>query len=155
MRNSQTRSVRVALAIFLTKMRLGLSNRVLAVLFHLKDKRAVSHIIRQVRQALMKDLVPLNLGFQHIGHQEAIDRHQTITATILHTTKPNQLCVVADSTYLFIQKSMDNTFQRKSYSMHKHRNLVKPMILTTTVSFFLLSSIENESVRSTSLIQAI
>lgn len=144
MRNSYTRSIRVALAVFLTKMRLGLSNRVLAVLFHLKDKRAVSHITRQVRQALIKDFVPLNLGFQHIGHQEAIDRHQTTIATILHTTKPNQLCVVADSTYLFIQKSMDNTFQRKSYSMHKHKNLVKPMILTTTVSFRLLVLVENE-----------
>ena len=72
MRNSQTRSIHVALAIFLTKMHLGLSNRVLAVLFHLKDKRAVSHIIGQVCQALIKDFVPLNLGFQHIGHQEAL-----------------------------------------------------------------------------------
>ncbi len=135
MRNSHTRSVRVAVAIFLIKMRLALSNRVLAVLFHLNNKRIVSHIISQVRTALVKDFVPLHLGFQHIDHQAAIDQHQTVTATILHTTKPNQLCVVADSTYLFIQKSMDNQFQRRSYSTHKHRHLIKPMVLTTTVSF--------------------
>jgi hypothetical protein len=82
----------------------------------------------------MKDFVPLHLGFQHIDHQSAIEHHQTVTATILHTVKPDQLCIVADSTYLFIQKSMNNEFQRRSYSVHKHRNLVKPMILTTTVS---------------------
>jgi len=116
-------------------MRLASSNRVSAVLFHLNNKRIVSHIISQVRTALVKDFVPLHLGFQHIDHQTAIDQHQTATATILHTTKPNQLCVVADSTYLFIQKSMDNQFQRRSYSTHKHRNLIKPMVLTTTVSF--------------------
>jgi hypothetical protein len=102
-------------------MRLGLSNRVLSVLFHLKNKRVVSHIIDQVRTSLMKDFVPLHLGFQHIDHQSAIDHHQTITATILHTTQPNQLCIVADSTYLYIQKSTDNELQKKSYSLHKHR----------------------------------
>jgi hypothetical protein len=141
MRNSQIRSVRVAVALFLMKMRLGLSNKVLAVLFHLDNKRVVSHIIGQVRKALMKDFVPLHLGFQHIDHQTAIDQHQTAIAKILHTSKPDQLCVVADATYLFIQKSIDNQFQKRSYSMHKHRNLIKPMILTTTVS---LSSFINK-----------
>ena len=134
MRNSQTRSIRVAVALFLAKMRLSLSNRVLAVLFDFKSKRVVSHIISQVRVALMKDFVPYHLGLHHIDRVTAIKQHQTAIATILHTTKPQQLCVVADSTYLFIQKSSDNKFQRRSYSMHKHRHLVKPMILTTTVS---------------------
>ena len=140
MRNSHVRSVRVAVAVFLAKLRLALSNRVLAVLFHLDYKRVVSHIARQVRTALMEDFVPFHLGLQHINRQTAIEQHQTAIATILHTNKPNQLCVVADGTYLFIQKSSNNQLQRKSYSMHKHRNLVKPMILTATVSLLLESS---------------
>lgn len=82
----------------------------------------------------MKDFVPHHLGLKHITRETAIKQHQTAIATILHTNKPNQLCDVADTTYLFIQKSSNNQCQRKSYSMHKHRNLVKPMILTTTVS---------------------
>jgi len=135
MRNSHIRSVRVTVAIFLMKMRLSLSNCVLAVLFHINNKRVIGHIVAQVRSALMKDFVPFHLGFQHIDHQVAIDQHQTAIATILHTTNPHQLCAVADSTYLFIHKSMDNEFQRKSYSTYKHRNLIKPLILTTTVSF--------------------
>ncbi|CAM4830480.1 unnamed protein product [Rotaria magnacalcarata] len=133
MRNSHVRSVRVTVAVFLAKLRLALSNRVLAALFHLDNERVVSHIVRQVRTALMKDFVPFHLGLQHINRQTAIEQYQTTVATILHTNKPKQLCVVADETYLFIQKSSNNQLQRKCYSMHKHRNLVKPMILTATL----------------------
>jgi hypothetical protein len=50
MRNSYVRSIRVALAVFLVKMRLGVSNRVLASLFHLKNKRVVSRIVLQRHQ---------------------------------------------------------------------------------------------------------
>ena len=135
MRNSHIRSIRVAVAIFLMKMRLSLSDRVLAVLFHLNNKHIVSHIVTQVHKALMNEFVPLHLGLRHIDHQLTIDQHQTSIATILHTSKPDQLCVVADGTYLFIQKLTDNQFQTKTYFMHKHRNLVKLMILTTTRSF--------------------
>ncbi|CAM4751413.1 unnamed protein product [Rotaria magnacalcarata] len=53
MRNSRLRSVRVALAIFLEKIRLALSNRVLACVFRLASKRSVSRICHQVRVALM------------------------------------------------------------------------------------------------------
>ena len=30
-------------------------------------------------------------------------QHQTTIATFLRTNKPNQLCIVTDATYLFIQ----------------------------------------------------
>ncbi len=92
MRNSHLRSIRVAVAValFLTKLRLDLSNRVLDVLFHLGSKRVVSHIISQVHKAVMKDFVPYHLGFQHISHRTAIEEHQTAIATILHTNKPDQ-----------------------------------------------------------------
>ncbi|CAM4907558.1 unnamed protein product [Rotaria socialis] len=137
MRNSHTRSIRTAVAIFLAKMRLPLSNQLLAILFHIENKRNVSHIISQLRIALMKDFVPAHLGLHHIDRVTAINQHQTTFATILHTKKPQQLCVVVDSTYLFIQKSSDNKFQRRSYSMYKHRHLVKTMILTTTDGYIL------------------
>ncbi|CAF4152557.1 unnamed protein product, partial [Rotaria magnacalcarata] len=77
MRNSHVRSVRVTVAVFLAKLRLALSNRVLAALFHLDNERVVSHIVRQVRTALMKDFVPFHLGLQHINRQTAIEQYQT------------------------------------------------------------------------------
>ena len=52
-RNSSNRSIRNALAILLTKLRLGLSNRVLAVLFQLPSTRVVSRSLESVRNELM------------------------------------------------------------------------------------------------------
>ncbi|CAM4837948.1 unnamed protein product [Rotaria magnacalcarata] len=100
---------------FLAKLRLGLSNRVLAVLFNLENKRVVSRINNQVRKGLMEDFVPYHLGLKHITRETAIEQHQTAIATILHTNKPNQLCVIADSTYLFIQKSINGQVKQWKY----------------------------------------
>ena len=50
--------------------------------------------------------------------------------------RDDQLIIVMDSTYLYLQKSSNNEFQRRSFSMHKHRNLIKPMIITATVYVF-------------------
>ena len=134
MRNSRVRSVRVALAVFLTKMRLGLSNSVLACLFQLKGKRAVSRICHQVRVALMNDFVPYHIGFQHITRDTVLAHHQTRVATELLTDGPNQVVLVADGTYLYCQKSSNSEFQRRTYSQHKRRHLVKPLIITASVS---------------------
>ncbi len=134
MRNSDVRSKRVALAVFLAKVRLGVSNRVLACLFHLKNKRTVARIFHQVRGALIKSFVPLNLGFQHISRNEVLAKHQTTIAAELLTSGPDQIVLVADGTYVFCQKSSNNEFQRRTYSIHKHRHLVKPMIITASVS---------------------
>ena len=46
-RNSSDRSIRTALAILLMKLRIGLSNRVLAVLFQLPSNRAVSRSLEK------------------------------------------------------------------------------------------------------------
>ena len=134
MRNSYVRSVRVALAVFLAKMRLGISNRVLATLFHLKNKRGASRIIHEVTDALLKDFVPYHLGFQHIERETVLNHHQTNIASQLMADKDDQVIIVMDGTYLYVQKSANNEFQRRSFSMHKHRNLIKPMITTATVS---------------------
>lgn len=133
MRASRVRSVRVALAIFLMKMRLGLSNQVLASLFHLTDKDVVRRLIHQTRVELMKGFVPHYLGLNHIDRKTVLEHHQTGLATELFTTHPDQICIVMDGTYLYIQKSSNNAVQRRTYSVHKHRNLIKPMLITTTV----------------------
>ena len=134
MRNSRIRSIRVALAVFLAKMRLEVSNRVLASIFRLYDERKVSRIVHEVSKALLKDFVSYYLGFQHIDRQTVLQYHQTRTATQLMADGDGQVILVMDGTYLYIQKSSNNEFQRRSFSMHKHRNLIKPMITTATVS---------------------
>jgi hypothetical protein len=135
MKNSKGRSIRTALGAFLIKMRLGLSNRVMASFFHLPGAKYVSRVIHSVRQSLVNEFTCHYIGFNHVTRQSVLDNHQTALATDLFTTSRDQVCILMDGTYLYIQKSSHNEMQRKTYSIHKHRHLVKPMIITTTVSF--------------------
>ena len=134
MRDTRVRSVRVALAIFLFKLRLEHSNSVLTRLFQLKCKRTVSRICQQMRTALIKNFVPKYLGFHHMDCSTVLAHHQSVIATALLTDDPNQVVLIADGTYIYCQKSSNNEFQRRTYSSHKHRHLVKPMIITASVS---------------------
>ena len=134
MHNSRLQSIHVALAVFLLKMRLGLSNTLLSSLFHLKSKRVVSRIVHGTADVLLKDFVPYHLGFQHIDRKTVLQSHQTAIASQLMCDQDDQVIVVMNGRYLFVQKSSNNRFQCRSFSMHKHRNLIKPMITTATVS---------------------
>ena len=55
MRRSCIRSKGVALAIFLIKMHLGISNKVLVSMFHFDSKRSISRMIHSVRKAMMSN----------------------------------------------------------------------------------------------------
>jgi len=138
MRTSYIRSIRIAVATFCAKMRLGLSNRVLSTLFHIKDERVVSRIIHQVTNALIKDFVPAYLGFDHISRESVLNYHQTAIANVLFTDNEDQVVLVMDGTYLYVQNSSHNELQRRTFSTHKHRHLIKPMIITTTVRILFL-----------------
>lgn len=43
--------------------------------------------------------------------------------------------LVLDGTYIYVQKSTDFAFQRRSFSMQKHRHLVKPMMIVSTTGY--------------------
>ena len=51
----------------------------------------------------------------------------------------NQIITVWDGTYVYIQKSANYQFQKQSYSTHKHRSLVKP-ILAVTISGYIIEA---------------
>ena len=123
-----------ALVLFLAKIRLGLSSRVLAGLFRLTSKRSVSHICHQVRVALMQDFVPNHVRFQHVSREAILAQHQTAVATEFLTNGPDQIVLIADGTYVFCQKSSNSEFHRRTYGQHKRRHLTKPMIITASVS---------------------
>ena len=44
---------------------------------------------------------------------------------------------VADDTYIYIEKCSNYSFQRRSYSVHKGRPLVKPMMLVASDGYIL------------------
>ena len=105
----------------------------IATIFRLSNKRLVAHIIQQVRHQLKNSFVHKYLGFNHKTRDDVLTYHQTTIASKLLTSQSDQVCVVIDSTYLYIQKPLNNLLQRRTYNMHKHRNLLKPMIVTATV----------------------
>ena len=104
MRNSSNRSVHTVVAILLCKLRLDLSNRLLATLFQMSDQKIISRALESARTALMRRFVPYHLGFEHITRRQIIDQHtSTISKHLMCDDKSDKAIIVADGTYIYIQ----------------------------------------------------
>lgn len=103
-RNSAHRSIRTAIGIYLCKLRLGLSNSFLSIMFDLADKRSVSCIVNSARQSLSECFTPYNLGFNHMTRREIIDNHTTtIARQLISEGEKDTAILVIDGTYVYIQ----------------------------------------------------
>lgn len=58
-------------------MKCGLSNALIATLFGFSSRRQVARIIQQTRTALVRDFVPLHLGFSHLSRDTIVNDHTT------------------------------------------------------------------------------
>ncbi|XP_061171659.1 uncharacterized protein LOC133181135 [Saccostrea echinata] len=133
LRNTKMRSIKNAIGILLFKLKSGLSNGILATLCGMRTRRQVAEVVKSARVAMVKDFVPLNLGFQHVSRDRIVNHHTTDISKQLFTDPISDTVVlVLDGTYIYIQKSSSYKFQRLTYSMHKNRPLVKPFIITAT-----------------------
>ncbi|OXA46806.1 hypothetical protein Fcan01_18239 [Folsomia candida] len=74
-RNTANRSVRNSLAIFLMKLRLNLSQRVIAFLFGISHQSTISETISSVLKSLLASFAPLYTGYGHKTGQELFDQH--------------------------------------------------------------------------------
>ncbi|CAF3713999.1 unnamed protein product [Rotaria socialis] len=135
LRSTHNRSARTAIACLLMKLRLGISNQVLATLFSFNDKRTVSHVVHSARKVLVEYFVPNFLGFEHIKRRDVINLHTRPLASELLAGQSDRAILILDGTYIYCQKSANNLLQRRTYSMHKGRPLVKPMLITTTTGY--------------------
>lgn len=131
-KHSDLRSPRSAIACLLVKLRLGLSHEVLATLFGFQNRKTVGRILDSARQALIKYFVPNHLGFSHISRDDVIDNHTRPLAKKILANGEEKAILILDGTYIYIQKSAHNMLQRKTYSMHKGRPLVKTMMIVST-----------------------
>jgi hypothetical protein len=137
MRNTATRSVRSALALFLMKMRLDIPQNVLGLLFGIDHQSTVSSIIDSVSNVLDKEFVPYCLGFDkmpngtymNMSREEAINNHNRKLFHQLFDVPEDKLFYIIDGTYLYIQKPGNYDEQKLTWSVHKKRNLVKPMMI--------------------------
>jgi len=76
------------LLMFLCKMRQGLSDNFLKVIFQYSSRQAVSMAVATVRQSLMQRFVPNNIGFDAITRDDYITRHVTDFANELYNPEP-------------------------------------------------------------------
>lgn len=106
LKNSINRSPRCAVACLLMKLKLGLSNSVLASMLGIDNKRKVSDIIYSARLTLSKYFVPNYLGLAHISRQEIIQKHTSPIAARLLTENRNPCVLVLDGTYFYIQVTL-------------------------------------------------
>ncbi|CAG2251516.1 unnamed protein product [Mytilus edulis] len=137
LRKSEIRSVKTCLAILLVKLRTGLSNSILATLFSLEIHQ-IQRATHAARSSLMKSFVPKFLGFQHMSHEKFTRDHTTPTARTLFADDQQETGIlVLDGTYIYLQKSSHHHFQKQTYSMHKGRSLVKPMMIVATDGYIL------------------
>lgn len=135
--NSKNRSTRNALAIFLMKMRLDLSQHVLSFLFGIHSQPTVSKIIKSVVTVLEKNFVPKYTGYDHIDRNELLNMHMTRFHQNVLKLDSDRLVLILDGTYFYIQKPTNHDLQRKTFSMHKHRNLLKSMLVVCPDGYIL------------------
>lgn len=124
---------------FLCKLKQGLSDEFLCLIFNYSSRRTVSHVISTVRQSLMIRFVPENIGYQAITRQQYIDRHVTDFSNKLYNTQPeNRIAIVYnDCSYLDIEKSSCFQVLRQSYCLHKNKHLVKPSMMVAPDGYIL------------------
>lgn len=135
-KQTPSRSLRKSTAIFLCKLKSGLSNQILSTLFR-TSKSSLRRAISAVRNAMMTCFVPYNLGFEHITREDVINDHtRHLAQTLFGDIDKSQAILVLDGTYIYTAKSNNFRYQRRSYSIHKGRSLIKPMVIVTTTGYF-------------------
>lgn len=116
----------IILFAYLTKLRTGDTDDRIASLLNI-TRSTVTKYLKLARTSMASSLTPKYLGFAHLSREQLIDR-QTATSRLLFG---DNVVLIWDGTYVYIQKSGNYDFQRKTYSMQKQRCLVKPMIAVT------------------------
>lgn len=129
MRDSDNRNVTQALVIFLFKLRTGNSDKVIAAVLGIDEKR-VSDSIHAVLKCFKNDVLPSKFGI-NVHSREFFISQTSPVARMLHDFG-DSLAIICDGTYLRHGKSANNIYQRKSYSLQKKTSLCKPFTVCTT-----------------------
>lgn len=131
MRNSQSRSVIQAIIVFLFKLRIGNSNKMLASILNIENEQIISDYSASVVKSFENDVLPGRFGLNSFDRSKLIQNHTTEIAKNLFDAH-NHLLLICDGTYARHQKSTNNEYQRKSFSGQKKVPLCKPFTICTT-----------------------
>ena len=121
-----------ALGIYLTHMRSNSTERALALRF--KCSKATIHVLKnRVRASLETNFVNKWLGIKSEEiTRDLLKSNTSFIAEELFTLPSENIMTIWDGTYIYFDKSSDYIFQKKTYSVQKCRNLLKPMLCCTT-----------------------
>uniref|UniRef100_A0ABD2WGS7 DDE Tnp4 domain-containing protein n=1 Tax=Trichogramma kaykai TaxID=54128 RepID=A0ABD2WGS7_9HYME len=124
---------------FLCKMRQGLSDEFLTLLFKYSSRQMTSIVIAAVRESLMLRFVPENLGLNAITRAQYIREHVTEFSNMLYNNEPHRptAIVYIDGTYTYTHKSSNFRALRQTYSRHKSGHLVKPALMVAPDGYIL------------------
>lgn len=129
-----SKNSKTALAKLLVKYRTGDSDARISSLFRI-PKSTLQYKMKLVRNCLTNHFVSQNLGVSHISRQEVAERNTTIPEKLFGNPQSNSTdrCAIieCDSTYLYVQKSSNYKYQKKTYSLHKYHNLTKPFLVVS------------------------
>lgn len=118
-----------ALLAYMMELRSGCTYDELAKKFNVAAK-TITNRLRQARSALLNDFVPQFL--RHRTREEMVRNKTDVFRKLFTPNDPSVVAQVYDGSYLFVEKSSNLDFQKKTYSSHKHRNLVKVMMVVAT-----------------------
>lgn len=126
-----TKKAKLALLMYLTRLRKGDSYDRVYKTFNVARNSGFKYICK-ARIALQADFVPKNLGFEAMS-REMLLQSITNTANALYLdSNKDQVVLIADGTYVYVNKTKNFLKQKEFYSGHKFRHLFKPMVLVTT-----------------------
>ena len=103
-RNSSNRTSRNALATYLIKLRLNLPQEAIAILFGVASQPRVSETIKAVSDSIFARFTPHCLGFAHLTNMQ-IQQHQSKYLQAIFDLPEDSKIVIADGTYIYIERS--------------------------------------------------
>lgn len=120
----------ILLGIYLMHLYAGLSQEQIAAILNISQP-TVSRKISECRRHLNDNFVSVYLG---VFLREQIRAEQSKISRVINCVSEGDDIVITiwDGTYLFLNKSLNFRFQRKTFGGQKKRNYVKPMIVITT-----------------------
>lgn len=146
---SNVKKAKNALLMFMIRLRKGSAYNEIGKLFNVTRMTSRDHI-QKARTALSADFVPLHLGFNSLSRQFLI-KNTTISSRLLHAENdPNKLITIWDGTYIYLDKSANYDFQKKTYNGQKKRNFLRPMMCVTTNGYIIdvlgpFAAVENDA----------
>lgn len=126
--NTEQRNKEQLIALYRYWLRTGIDQKSLAAMFgNNTNQRTISLYLETIRAAIYKEFVPCFLGAKE--NRDFYLRYNTFMTHKLFDLKKDDLVIVADGTYSKIEKSSNNDFQFKTYSVQKSGSLFKPFII--------------------------